>query len=74
VTCIFHDLFLSYISKAGTSSRQLVFTESEYEEIAVGSRKLAEQSETRSSEGNKSSACEDFVCRLEELTGEIEEL
>jgi hypothetical protein len=44
-----------------------------YEEIATGSRNLAERSETRSSEENKKSACEDFVCGLEELTGEIED-
>jgi hypothetical protein len=44
-----------------------------YEEIAVGSHKLVERSETRRSEENKRSACEDFVRGLEELTGEIED-
>jgi hypothetical protein len=38
-----------------------------YEEIA------AEQVETRSAEEYRRSAHEDFVCGLEELTGEIED-
>jgi hypothetical protein len=42
-------------------------TKRRYEEIA------AEQVETRSTEEYRRSACEDFVCGLEELTGETED-
>jgi hypothetical protein len=66
VTCVFRDLFLGYISKVVTI--QVSFTESELQ-----SRKLAERSEARGSEENKRSACEDFVCGLEELRGAIED-
>jgi hypothetical protein len=60
VTCVYCDLFLGYITRA-------MRVQLSYEEIASGSRKLAERIEIRSSEENKRSACEDLVYDVKTL-------